>query len=100
MKTLKEIEEKIKENLREEAGAWGTREHTHAREARANIREDAEKYQGWLVGLGIAKGILLVGNSPKERKDYIIIARGMNRHFEPTPYEQGIKEALEWVLGD
>jgi len=58
---------------------------------------DSEIQKGWLVGLGMAKAW-----KKALTKEAFVVRMGNEIEvvlFEPkTPYEQGIKEALEWVL--
>ena len=103
MKTLKEIEDKLKKIRTLDAGAWSTRTCTKAKEARLFIKADAQRFQGWIEGLGIAKGtyyevVFINGGSVNvEFRDSIGWA--LDRVGElKTPYEQGIKEALTWCL--
>ena len=97
MKTLKEIEEKIK-NIRGKV---------YVRMRLINVREYGTAYHGedepmnnslgWLVGLGMAKGIFSTyQNGINDTKKEIVLA---SPPYPKTPYEQGIKEALEWCLG-
>ena len=93
MKTLKEIETEIEETrtqLEQVCEILGIRGEWYCPDSEKSKLKT--RLEGWLVGLGMAKGIS--GTS------YLFDDRYKVREMkEPkTPYEQGIKEALEWCL--
>jgi hypothetical protein len=83
MKTLKEIETKIKDTTYDIDWAYSQQ---------MVVPEEIDRRMGWLVGLGMAKAWLSTGQK-EEIAMWIYLSVEVN-----PPYEQGEKEALEWCL--
>ena len=99
MKTLKEIEEKIKETTGKiylRMRVMDLREYNAKTHGKDRI---LEKSFGWLVGLGMAKGIYGLEKSVNFTKGAIAWQIEVELCNPKTPYEQGKKEALSWCIG-